>query len=481
MKSFLNGDNVSRRIFEGNAGVFLRSVWKFPERVSGFSLVEVMIASGLMGGLSVILFNLSSEQIRQEQGVSFVGMTSTYQVRASELLRSSLACINTLGVRTHLVPSTATSLSVIKNNKDNDTIFQVGRNLGKDDFFRLEALSYEFDPPNTAISIVGTTSEYWSEARLKMTLKLNPGAMPGYTGVIRQKTLTVPLRVRSIDTSTTPGTNRFELLYCHNSRGYIMGRPEVCHLFGGSYHGPSNRCHFAKYNSGNVCTSMGICLSPWTDSTMTPGTPTNPIAPESQMTGVSATAAREYMKQQFYRIIRNTPMECSSNKEGYVRRVPGLTGSNSLMEYCDGSQWQPVFRTPASSSQHHCMPAFVAISDLRNPPQDIYSGTGSASDHCPSGYSLSLQLGYFYYGRSYESLSPGGAAQTFSSAIGILADRSNTAGLSTTSHKMDYPALITFRRSNSLVPTSGTVVNQAVGTDANTHGYGHVAPLLCCK
>ena len=168
----------------------------------GFSLLEVMVASGLMGGLSLILLNLASEQAIIERRSDISGMTNLYKLNVSEVLAEPQACTNTIkqpssrlrSLNPRSVLEGFMDLRSVRNNHNEETVFKVNNNLKPDDAFKIQSFGIKLGDIPT--SFPSSNHIFLVDANFEMRLELNPGFFPQNKGVHRRKIIRIPVTIR---------------------------------------------------------------------------------------------------------------------------------------------------------------------------------------------------------------------------------------------------------------------------------------------
>ena len=455
---------------------------------SGLSLLEIMIATGLMGGLSLVLLSITGEQIKIEQRAVMSGMMATYRNGLSRQLGDSQACMNTFGGRgIQLDPIPTPPLSppfpipVVRDKDNDETFYKAGVNLKPDNAFTITSMNFGFHTPANPIA----GDEYWSNSIFTMNITLNPDGIPGFKGN-RQRKIRVPLVLRVRKTGSV-----YTLLSCSSSLEPLPAYTleEVCRFFGAEYESINERCLLASYGTTPLCTSTGNCVSAWTAPVGSPATP------ESYSIFVSLEAIRDYVVDEFPRLAREYPFRCETHTSNILRYVPDSSlADGGRFERCvPNTGWvsrTDTELTPPQSNSHNCVAAMARVEDLNPPNQVIYS----SSTFCPDGYDLMMRMGYYYHGSISELGSDD--ITVMLSSFGGYSKRTDRKVVDDNMLRPDYPGLITLRSqyggSSTSPPTTLVGPNpfqlpgifaQVAHSGITDHEdrYLHSVPLLCCR
>ena len=85
--------------------------WPFGSQ-KGFSLAEVMVAAGILGGLSLVVLNMTTDISKSQRTMESKFQISQLQSRIDELLRSKVGCFETVGDGGYTRDATATGIQI---------------------------------------------------------------------------------------------------------------------------------------------------------------------------------------------------------------------------------------------------------------------------------------------------------------------------------------------------------------------------------
>ena len=216
----------------------------------GFSIVSVLIAAGMMGGLSLIILQLSKQQISIEKKGETEMELGVLREQIGNILYNDTACIKTIRSGTLIDSSsvvTPIGIGSIKNQAGQDVIVPhdtYGNGL-------IKVISISLDN----ISITNTTAEM----DLQITFKKSSRAISGYNRAVK----TFPLSVE-LDTSGRAISCNSDL-----SSATVTAKKQICKKLGGVYNSTSKKCQSPiaqKCTSGLVqrFNAMGkpVCITP---------------------------------------------------------------------------------------------------------------------------------------------------------------------------------------------------------------------------
>ena len=202
----------------------------------GFSMVGVLAAGGMMGGLALFLAEMTKQQhVAQKVAETGVEITALHS-RVVSLLADGEACKKTLE-GTPVSP--APTITGFKNRKGRDVLA-----VPSPPFNRLVKLR---DAKLTNIQGTGTTRE----VDVELTFEKLSKAISGQKTVKRLIPLTLEL-----DTANT-------ITSCHSPQNYVM-KEQLCKEMGGTWNGSNKKCSVPDCSTGQALTktSTGFaCVS----------------------------------------------------------------------------------------------------------------------------------------------------------------------------------------------------------------------------
>ena len=202
----------------------------------GFSMVGVLAAGGMMGGLALFLAEMTKQQhVAQKVAETGVEITALHS-RVISLLADGEACKKTLE-GTPVSP--APTITGFKNRKGRDVLA-----VPSPPFNRLVKLR---DAKLTNIQGTGTTRE----VEVELTFEKLSKAISGQKTVKRLIPLTLEL-----DTANAISS-------CHSPQNYVM-KEQLCKEMGGTWNGSNKKCSVPDCSTGQALTktSTGFaCVS----------------------------------------------------------------------------------------------------------------------------------------------------------------------------------------------------------------------------
>ena len=190
--------------------------------IQGFAMLTVIAASGMTGGLALVLAKLSKQQmILQKRNESWSEIEALSE-RISRILYNNTACLNTIRNDSNDNPVTFTpgmsrvTLGHIKNNGGDDVISQNG--IYGNRLIKVSSLMLE------NITVTGTVSKM----NLQITLERISKSITGYKKTVR----TYPL-IANLNAANEPIDCESDL-----SAAIAGTRKELCIEIGGTYNGP---------------------------------------------------------------------------------------------------------------------------------------------------------------------------------------------------------------------------------------------------
>ena len=193
--------------------------------IKGFSLIGLMASVGLMGGLVLILAQLSQEQISIQKKVETeIAIGELYQ-KITRLLQDQQSCMSTVGSGTILTPGVTRSLNSIKNKSGEDVIVKNNPGDGtsySNGLLRISSLEFR------DITVNGSMAVF----TLHVTFEKMSKAIKGENRVTKKFPLAVELN---------PGN---QALYCtsHIDASLSSAKKELCAEVGGIFDENNQTC-----------------------------------------------------------------------------------------------------------------------------------------------------------------------------------------------------------------------------------------------
>ena len=211
----------------------------------GFSIMGAMVAAGMMGGLALLLAQLTKEQVatqkKAETGVEIVSISQ----RILRVLYDGSACLNTLGTGTPIATGTIPVNSI--QDKNNRALFTVGQTY-RNRLVKIASINLK----------VADASGGQAEAVLQVEMSRESSAFSGQKLVTKSFPLTLELDTSDNLTACTPQTAMVEPVL-----------QSMCGIYGGSTAwDTTNRecnlgiCSGAGFMRGFRTSSGGMCDTP---------------------------------------------------------------------------------------------------------------------------------------------------------------------------------------------------------------------------
>ena len=214
--------------------------------IQGFSLAGAISAGGLMGGLTLVLAELSKQQVKMEKRNESNLEINALSDQIRRILNDGDACRNTFNGLTITTTTLIGTLTEIKNKADK-VVFEVGKTYGNG-LVSLVSMSLNDFAHNVASA----------EFNVKITLKKTSGAITGYKQTVRNFPISVEL----------DGSN--QVVRCHATLQDTidLSKKQLCTFLGGTPSGSNcdatdNQCPAGQYatsfqaNGGPVCEPLG--------------------------------------------------------------------------------------------------------------------------------------------------------------------------------------------------------------------------------
>ena len=210
----------------------------FLNNSKGFSLIGVIVAAGMAGGLALLLTELTKQtmvtQKKAETGVELVALSQ----RIVRTLYDERACLNSLGAAMPIAPSGGSFPILAINSKTNQEIIATGKTYGNR---LLKIVSM------TVISKAFTSGSGQAEAELKVVISRESSAYTGQRNVTRPFSLTLELDASNL------------LAGCVSNAGAVT--QGVCTALGGTWDPiAGGRCKLLMAEIGSRCTGNQVLL-----------------------------------------------------------------------------------------------------------------------------------------------------------------------------------------------------------------------------
>ncbi len=199
---------------------------------SGFSLAEVMVAAGLIGGLSLALMQITKNQSTLQRK-SEIGMEVTTVVNSinQSLLRSE-GCVNTIG-GVGVTVANDMELTSIKTRRNTD-LYVKDRKYNK---FEISNITIK-NLTKTADPISG---KVFGEANLAVSIKKNLTANESST---MEKKFPLNFELDSSD--------RLQKCYSLTENAIDEGKVQSCHSIGGTYNSAGDNCDLSSSDDSHA-------------------------------------------------------------------------------------------------------------------------------------------------------------------------------------------------------------------------------------
>ena len=207
-------------------------------REDGFSLVGSLVAAGMMGGLALILANMSKQQMMvQKSTETHFEVDTLFNVMVRTLYNRD-ACKNTLG--DGLPVNNGRSISSI-NNKDGGVVFNTTDKYGNN-LLRIESMTLK------DTSITGTSGK----VHINVVVEKLSKAIRGYKKVSRDVPISFKVTsgtanlvschhtVENLDQVVTDALNNQVAPAIDSKLNAII--QELCPVFGGAYNASTKKC-----------------------------------------------------------------------------------------------------------------------------------------------------------------------------------------------------------------------------------------------
>ena len=215
----------------------IKNIFSLPWSRKGFSMVGVLVAGGMMGGLAMVLADLTKKQhVAQKVAETGVEITAL-QGRVVSLLADGEACKKTLeGTAVNPPPAPAPGITGFKNRKGTPVLA-----VPSPPFNRLVKLNKV-----ELVNIQGSGST--REVDVEITFEKLSKAIKGQKTVKRSVPLTLELDAANTITS------------CHSPQNYVM-KEQLCSEMGGNWNGSNKKCSVPDCSTGQTLTKTSSGFS----------------------------------------------------------------------------------------------------------------------------------------------------------------------------------------------------------------------------
>lgn len=198
-------------------------------RRSGFSLVELMVASGLLGGLAIYLLNISKQQTVVEKRAETSFEINTISGTISQSLLNKDSCAQTLGVGN--IINNGTQLNEIRNRSGN-VLFNKIATYGNNQLKLTQIIIKDL-----VTSGVGGGNRY-GEAKIDITFEKVSKLIEGNKTINRA----FPIQVELSPTNA--------LLSCYSSvdNAVATAKLEMCASLNGVFDVPTDKCNLNAFD-----------------------------------------------------------------------------------------------------------------------------------------------------------------------------------------------------------------------------------------
>lgn len=199
----------------------------------GFTLVEILVAAGLIAGLSVAMMNIFKQQSFSQKKTEAGFELSTLQQSINTVLLNRIACKNTLDGIANIRAAT-NSITQIKDASDN-VAFQTGISYGN--LVEIQSINIKdphippVDAMNPAINQIGDVTMEFNFNKTSKILENSP------TKTKNEFKITV-----EVDSS-----NRVVNCYSAVDQAIDTSKKETCEALGGTFDAATNKCTLTPY------------------------------------------------------------------------------------------------------------------------------------------------------------------------------------------------------------------------------------------
>lgn len=207
---------------------------KFSNR--GFTLVEVLIASGMLGGLALYLMNVSQKQIVVEKRAETSFEINTISGSISQSLLNKESCSSTLGIGNVITDGTA--LNVIRNRSGNvmfDKNVLYSNNQLKINDIKVSEL---------VTSSIPSGNKY-GEAKVEITFEKVSKILDGNKTIIKKFPIQIELGP----------TNQLISCFSGTDNAILTAKMEACKSIDGIFDIPTDKCQLKSFDSAGIDTN----------------------------------------------------------------------------------------------------------------------------------------------------------------------------------------------------------------------------------
>ena len=199
--------------------------------VRGFSMVGVLFSAGLMGGLAMVLAELSKQQLTLEKRSETNLELNILEQKIKRIIYNDTACLNTIQAPAQQIQGASVQPDAIINKAGGVVFETIGRNpnavYGKG-LIRIKRMRLKV----INVTSPNPTSNKTAEVNLRITFQKNSRAIIGENELIKNYPLTIEL-----DSSNNP-------LSCHSElqAAISTATKQICENLGGTYDDVSGKC-----------------------------------------------------------------------------------------------------------------------------------------------------------------------------------------------------------------------------------------------
>ena len=355
--------------------------------IFGFSMVGAITAAGLMGGLALILAQMSRQQLVLQKRAQTWSETEALAQRIGRILYNPQACLNTLAtVNFHsgITTSTTISLSSIKN-KSNRNVIQINQTYGNG-LVKVSSLILK------NINFIGSTNSGNIKLTFQVTLEKTSKAIDGYKKAIRTYDLAVKTNPPFVNNPVSCATDISDAV------------EEICKELGREYDpnlSPGSRCK--PFAASLNCPTTGDMPIGFEATGYTDGVPDGvqlkcaspPTTTLPHPVGYNCFLYKLYdnpstIFEPIYISLAN--LDNSNSPTGATSSFPAVTPGNT------GGNSEPLTGEPSNPSR----PRVVTLLNRWK----VKSGYSSSVTPCPAGYTHTRYINPINSEKDYQP--PGG-------------------------------------------------------------------------
>ncbi len=210
-----------------------KGVFMFLKNNKGFSLVEVLIASGILGAMGLYLASFSKQAITMEKKSETSFEINSISSLITQSLLNKDSCLYTLGDGS--VITNGKKISVIKNRKGDD-IFNTSTKYGNN------SVSIN-DIEVVDVNASGAPGENkYGEIKLQVTFLRTSKLIQGSKTTRRSFPVSVEL----------DASNKLVSCFSSTENSVVTAKEEACNNIGGIFDKTTDKCDLKPYHSGEI-------------------------------------------------------------------------------------------------------------------------------------------------------------------------------------------------------------------------------------